>query len=99
MTKLGAQIGDTIRLEDTTKVSLLKNTEFKVVGSCVHPDHLVTPNRFGDYVLVSKEAFDQTLLAGRFPYAELVIEKEEGTTGSAANTSRESPRSRPLWRN
>ena len=78
MTKLGAQIGDTIRLEDTTKVSLLKNTEFKVVGSCVHPDHLVTPNRFGDYVLVSKEAFDQTLLAGRFPYAELVIEKEEG---------------------
>lgn len=77
--KLGAKVGDTVRLEDTSSVRLLKGTEFRVVGICIHPDHLTKPNRFGDYVLTSKKAFDQTLLAGRYVCAELVIEKEPNT--------------------
>ncbi|MBP5231347.1 MAG: ABC transporter permease, partial [Clostridia bacterium] len=75
---LKIKIGDTVSLEDTGAMKLLKNTEYTVVASFIHPDHLSTPNRFGDYVMVSKDAFDSTILSGRSLYAEIVVEKPEG---------------------
>ena len=76
---LGVKVGDSITLEDTgSEMKMLKQFEYTVVGIVVHPDHIVTPNPFENYVIVSKDAFDSKLLSGRCVYAEVVIDKPVG---------------------
>ena len=79
MTSLGLNVGDTVSLEEAgSAFRILGKTEFTVVGIVVHPDHIVVPNPFTNYVIVKPEAFDQTLLENRYVYAEIVIDKPAG---------------------
>ena len=75
----GVKVGDSVTLSESgSALRILKNDTFTVVGVIRHPDHLVVPNPFTNYVTVKAEAFDQSLLEGRTVYAEIVIDKPEG---------------------
>ena len=77
--ELGIGIGDLVSLsEDGFSAKLLGRDTFTVVGIADHPDHLVTPNSFTNYVIVTNEAFDAETLQGRTVLAEIVIDKPDG---------------------
>ncbi len=79
LTTYGINLGDSVTLSESgSALRILKNDTFKVVGSIHHPDHIVVPNPFVNYVMVKAEAFDQTLLEGRSVYAQIVIDKPAG---------------------
>ncbi|MBQ7647273.1 MAG: ABC transporter permease, partial [Clostridia bacterium] len=75
----GISVGDRITIEDTgSEMKMLLQKEYTVTGIVIHPDHLVTPNSFGDYVILPRSSFDSELLSGRSIYAEVVIDKPVG---------------------
>ncbi len=75
----GINVGDSVTLLETgSALRILKNDTFTVVGVIRHPDHIVVPNPFTNYVMVKTGAFDQELLEGRSVYAEIVIDKPAG---------------------
>ena len=76
---LGLNIGDTIILDESENtISLLTGDAFKITAIVDHPDHLVVPNTYTNYVIVPFESFDSELLQGRKILAEVVIDKPEG---------------------
>ena len=74
--KAGLQVGDRIRLTGMTPDSaplLMAETEFTVTGLFSHPDHVTDNVSYNYYVIVPKEAFDQSTLEGNWPRVRITL--------------------------
>ncbi len=75
----GLKTGDKIVLDESANgAKLLSRDEFTVTAIVNHPDHLVLPNTYTDYVIVPYESFNNELLQGRKIMAEVTVKKPAG---------------------
>lgn len=65
----GIKTGDSIRLQTRTGglAALMKRRDFTVTGIFDHPDHITDKIDITEYVIVTDDAFDQSLLEGCWP--------------------------------
>ena len=72
----GLQIGDHVRLTGVSPDSiplLMTETEFTVTGFFTHPDHITDNVSYNYYVIVTEEAFDQSILEGNWPRVRVTL--------------------------
>ena len=77
--EMGWHVGDRVEVETASGVGqYLSGGTFVITGIVNHPDHTNLSVPETPYILVTKDAFDQTALDGCFMKAEVVIEKAAG---------------------
>lgn len=80
---LDIKVGDTIKLLSSTydmAATYMTNTEFKVTGIVIHPDHISTPDKTPGrrYVMLPQKGFDLEILEGACMKAEILLDNTEG---------------------
>ncbi len=80
MEKSGLSVGDTATVKNSSgdHAKYLTETEFTIVGTVLHPDHVTEKLPENLYMIVQPEAFDRKELEDHFMLAELTLTATKG---------------------